>query len=57
LKFSDGTEYEGDILNGEAHGIGILRVPNGTVFEGEFKNNFIFGEGTMHYSNGGGKLA
>ena len=36
LKFSDGTEYRGEIVNGKANGFGRLSVPNGTRFEGEF---------------------
>ncbi len=55
LKFSDGSEYEGDIVNGQANGQGMLTVPNGTVFQGEFQDNWIFGQGVMHYADGGSK--
>lgn len=53
LRFTDGSDYEGEIENGQANGYGVLTVPNGTVYEGEFQNNYIFGEGTMEHSDGG----
>ena len=33
-RLKDGTEYEGNWIDGKAKGQGIKRLANGTVFEG-----------------------
>ena len=37
-KYSDGSSYEGECLNGKYHGYGRVCYPDGTVYEGMFVN-------------------
>lgn len=51
-KFSDGSIYSGDFLEGAIHGRGIMTWANGDKYEGTFENNFRTGKGTHTWANG-----
>ena len=34
--FKDGSIYEGEYLNDQMHGQGVIRYPNGDVYAGTF---------------------
>jgi hypothetical protein len=38
LTLSNGKVYEGEIVNGEPNGKGVMKFDNGTIFEGTFLN-------------------
>jgi hypothetical protein len=40
----DGTEFEGEFLNGKKHGAGVIRLPNGDRSEGNWSNGKEVGE-------------
>ena len=52
INLLDGSEYEGEIVQGKKEGKGILKFKDGTVYEGEFKDDNFNGNGTMKYYNG-----
>ena len=43
LKWSDGSEYQGEFFNGKKEGYGIFRHIDGTVFKGQWKNDQLNG--------------
>jgi hypothetical protein len=51
-KFSDGSVYSGDFLEGAIHGRGIMTWANGDKYEGTFENNSRTGIGTYTWANG-----
>ena len=51
-EYSDGTVYEGDSVDGKAHGTGTTKYANGDVYEGEWKDGQRHGTGTTKYANG-----
>ena len=40
--------YEGEFLNGQKHGKGILSLDNGAFYEGFFQNDLFHGRGYLH---------
>ena len=50
--FIDGSCYEGDVVNGRAHGSGKLTLPNGDVYEGIFVNGRGSGQGKYIWASG-----
>jgi len=51
--WSDGREYQGDILNGEPHGFGRLRYAEGRSYKGQFRFGLFHGRGVQDLGNGG----
>jgi hypothetical protein len=45
MKWTDGSNYEGDWVRGIQHGKGKMSFPDGSVKQGDFENN-IFNDGT-----------
>ena len=52
INLSDGSEYEGDIVQGKKDGRGILKFRDGTIYEGEFRDDNFNGNGVLKYFNG-----
>ena len=50
-KYTDAI-YEGELVDGRRHGLGIMRYSNGRFYEGGWKNDFREGKGYEKYSNG-----
>ena len=50
--FEDGGKYEGDLVEGKAHGYGKCIQDDGTTLEGEWKNDVPNGQVTITYYNG-----
>jgi hypothetical protein len=44
--------YEGEWVNDQRHGKGVLSYTNGKVYEGEFRNGQKHGKGRVTYPNG-----
>ena len=53
IKFTDGSIYEGDVVNGKPHGKGKRSSPSGSVHEGNWENGKIHGKGKFTSSKGG----
>ena len=53
LVWPNGCEYEGEWVNDQANGMGILKLLNGEVYEGEFKKNMSHGYGVFTDCKGG----
>ena len=51
--FSDKYIYEGDFVEGNIDGEGIIRYFNGSMYEGQFKNWKYEGKGKITFKNGG----
>ena len=52
INLMDGSEYEGDVVQGKKEGKGILKFKDGTIYEGEFKDDDFNGNGILKYNNG-----
>lgn len=52
LSYPDGRRYEGPLLDGQAHGQGVMLWPDGTRYEGEFVAGRSEGRGRQRYANG-----
>lgn len=52
LRFSDGSTYRGDIINGKMEGKGYINWVDGSSYKGEFKNNMMDGHGILIWPNG-----
>ena len=52
ISLLDGSEYEGDVVQGKKEGKGILKFKDGTIYEGEFKDDDFHGNGILKYNNG-----
>jgi hypothetical protein len=52
ISLLDGSEYDGDIVQGKKEGKGILKFKDGTEYEGEFKDDNFNGNGVLKYYNG-----
>jgi hypothetical protein len=52
INLFDGSEYEGDIVQGKKEGKGILKFTDGTIYEGDFKDDNFNGNGVLKYFNG-----
>lgn len=50
--FKDGGKYEGDLLDGKAHGYGKCVQEDGTIVEGEWVNDEPNGKVTIVFHNG-----
>ena len=53
INLMDGSEYEGDVVQGKKEGKGILKFRDGTIYDGEFKDDVFHGNGILKYNNGG----
>jgi hypothetical protein len=51
IYYNDAT-YEGEIVDGEPQGFGILTFNNGDKYTGDFENNWFHGVGLFEWSNG-----
>ena len=51
LSSTNGSEYEGDWINGKKHGKGIIVFKDGARYEGEFQNGSKHGIGTIIYAS------
>jgi len=49
---SNGTSYEGEIVNGRPHGKGIFTYPDGDKYEGDFVDGLPHGKGIFTYPDG-----
>jgi len=49
---SQGFSYQGDLMDDEIHGHGILEWPDGTSFTGSFKKGVIEGDGKFTFTDG-----
>eukprot|EP00747_Dinoflagellata_sp_TGD_P136531 gnl/TRDRNA2_/TRDRNA2_175568_c0_seq1.p1 gnl/TRDRNA2_/TRDRNA2_175568_c0~~gnl/TRDRNA2_/TRDRNA2_175568_c0_seq1.p1 ORF type:complete len:391 (-),score=97.55 gnl/TRDRNA2_/TRDRNA2_175568_c0_seq1:145-1317(-) len=47
-----GAVYQGEMLNGKRHGVGLLTLADGTKYEGEFRDDKMTGKGKMSYNDG-----
>ncbi|MDR0872110.1 MAG: hypothetical protein LBN27_01415 [Prevotellaceae bacterium] len=52
LTLPNGGKYEGEILNGEPNGKGVVKYDNGTTFEGTFRNGLPNGKCRQEWVNG-----
>ena len=50
--YVSGNIYEGDFVNGEREGQGILKLKNGEIYTGQYANDFPNGKGKYVYVNG-----
>jgi hypothetical protein len=50
-EFDEGHVYEGEMMNGKAHGKGKKTYVSGAMYEGEFEEDSIHGKGTYHYAS------
>ena len=50
--YADGSEYQGEWLDGKRHGTGTYISPTGTKYEGEWENDGASGHGVCHYADG-----
>jgi len=48
----DGSRYEGQFLDDNRNGQGMLTFPDGKKLSGQFKNNRLDGHGTMIWPDG-----
>lgn len=51
LEFKSGKVYNGQVFNGNLHGIGTLQWDNGVTFKGQFKKNQIVGYGEYQWKD------
>ena len=51
INILDGSEYNGDIVNGKKDGRGVLKFKDGTVYEGDFRDDNFNGNGILKYNN------
>jgi hypothetical protein len=51
INYTDGTVYEGDVVDGKCHGKGKIIYPDGKSYEGEWVNN-DYKKGKMIYPSG-----
>ncbi len=50
--YKDGTKYEGEFVERQAHGKGVCKYTNGDFYIGEWQNHTFHGKGTIHFNNG-----
>lgn len=48
--FKDGSIYEGEYLNDQMHGQGVIRYPNGDVYAGTFMEDLKHNTGMYFYT-------
>ena len=51
-KYSDGSDYNGNYLEGKREGQGIYTFDNGDYYDGQWKNDLMSGEGVYYFSDG-----
>ena len=51
----NGCVYEGELLDGESHGLGTLTHSEGFRYEGQFKNGIPHGNGSVSFPDGQGR--
>ena len=51
-KFTDGSRYYGDFVDGKRHGKGTNYFADGAQYDGDFKNGYMNGYGLMVYADG-----
>jgi len=51
-KFTDGSRYYGDFVDGKRHGKGTNYFADGAQYDGDFKNGYMNGYGVMVYADG-----
>ena len=62
MEFSDGSRYEGEFLNNQRNGYGVMvyqdgaKYQEGSRYEGEWLNDMRHGNGEMIYLNDGRRL-
>jgi len=52
IVYTDGTRYEGGVLDSKWHNRGKCFYANGDIYEGEVDNDALNGVGTLIYANG-----
>ncbi len=52
LNYQDGSQWQGEFINGEPHGEGVLKYANGNRYEGEIMNHAPNGDGIMYFADG-----
>ncbi len=52
IEYSDGSVYEGTIVNAMRQGQGKMTYKNGDVYEGTFLEDKMYGSFTVNYANG-----
>ena len=52
VTFPGGSRYEGDVLDGQPHGLGRVKFPDGSSYEGEFDSGRMHGQGTGTFPDG-----
>ncbi|WP_170311658.1 stalk domain-containing protein [Vallitalea okinawensis] len=52
IDYTDGSYYEGDVVDGALDGYGVLYYSSGSMYEGYWKNDTMNGEGTYTWSDG-----
>lgn len=52
IVYSNGSKYEGAMLNGKKHGYGVFTFANGDSYVGEFRNDLRDGTGIYIYKSG-----
>ena len=53
MYYEDGSVYEGEWLNGQRNGLGMIRFQNENRYEGTWKNDLKHGDGKYFYFDKG----
>jgi len=48
VTYANGDVFEGDVVDGEASGVGTMKLAAGGKFVGEFKKGVFHGRGAMY---------
>jgi hypothetical protein len=52
ISYLSGAVYQGQVVNGMRHGLGVFKDPDGNVFTGDFVDDHICGKGVYKLING-----
>lgn len=51
-KYADGSNYKGQMLNSNRHGLGVYYYTNGDIYAGDWRNNVFEGRGRYIFAGG-----
>ena len=52
LRYTDGSRYDGEVLNGKRHGRGTYVWPDGSRYSGDWRDGKKHGRGTYTWTDG-----